>query len=92
MPQTAPASGGVLREKKRYLTSCAGRGRYYTKVMPTYTATVIETRNVAVKYTVEADSYEEAVEKLENGETEDEEEGETLGVVSRMIDSEVTPS
>ena len=60
--------------------------------MPTYTATVIETRNVAVKYTVEADSYEEAVEKLENGETEDEEEGETLGVVSRMIDSEVTPS
>lgn len=59
--------------------------------MARYTATIIETRTVAVKYTVEADSYEEAVEKLESGDTEDEDEGDTLAIVGRMIDSAVTP-
>ena len=40
--------------------------------MARYQATIVETRTVQVIYTVEADSEDEAREKLENGETEDE--------------------
>ena len=54
--------------------------------MAEYTATVIESRHVRMQYTVEADSIEEAREKLEGGETEEEVELKFVSVVGRDIE------
>ena len=57
--------------------------------MPIYTAKVIETREVLMLYTVEADSEKEAREFLDEGQTEEEEEIRIEGVSDRMIDGPI---
>ena len=55
-----------------------------------YRQIVIETRNVVVAYIVEANSLNEAVEKLENGETIEEHDLRNDEVINRTPYSPVT--
>lgn len=50
-----------------------------------YRVDVVESRAVAVRYTIEADSLVEAVAKADIGETVSEEEGAMIGVMTREI-------
>jgi hypothetical protein len=53
--------------------------------MKRWEVVVAEIRAVAVTYTVEADTLEEAVEMAENGETVDETDAREIGVERREI-------
>lgn len=54
--------------------------------MNTYTAVVIETRSIKVRYTVEAESLEEAEGKMHDGETVDEVDlKDSCSVLGRLI-------
>lgn len=57
--------------------------------MATYTATVMETVTNEVRYTIEADSQEEANAKADIGDTVGEERVRTHGVVSRDVETVV---
>jgi len=54
-----------------------------------YSQEVVEIRHYRVRYSVVADSKEEADEKLRSGETEDEEEIEFVGVVDRVPQDDI---
>lgn len=55
--------------------------------MPRYEIDVVEVRTYQVRYTVEAESEEEALELAEDGETADEYECGLIAVIDRTIDS-----
>lgn len=53
--------------------------------MPSYEIEVVETRNVRVIYTVDAESAAEAEEKAVSGTTSSEVEQECIGVIERTV-------
>ncbi len=54
-----------------------------------YEQEVVEIRHYRVRYRVEADSWEEAEDKLHSGETVEEEEIEFVGVVDRVLQDDL---
>lgn len=53
--------------------------------MPKFVIRVIETRDYPCDYTIEADTEEDALEAAEIGETDDEYEGDMMGVTNREV-------